>query len=336
MQSLSRFASSGGPLILDGNSIAKEVMNDVRRDVDALFKQYGRRPGLAAILVGDRGDSQSYVKKKVEACKSCGIHSFFYHRPELTSQRELGELVGELNNNPNCHGILVQLPLPKQINQNQILDMVAAEKDVDGFHPFNLGELCITSRQPKFVACTPLGCMELLKRANVALAGKSAVVVGRSQTVGLPMAQLLQRANATVTVAHSKTPNLAALLRTADVVVAATGQPLMVKGEWIKEGAAVIDVGINFVKDPTRKTGLKMVGDVDFETAAKRAGVITPVPGGVGPMTVAMLMRNTAQSARRFFEAQGPVPPEERGPEPEYTCPTACQGSSPRADEDLH
>jgi len=297
--------------------------------VNALYEQYGRKPGLAVILVGARGDSQAYVKKKVDACKACGIKSFSYRLPETAKQKDVLEIINELNRNPECHSTLVQLPLPKGMNQNAVLDQIAFEKDVDGFHPFNLGELCITTRVPRFVACTPTGCMEMLKRSGVPIEGRSAIVLGRSQIVGLPMAMLLQRANATVTIAHSKTPNMPELCKKADIVVAAIGKPQFVKGSWLKKGAAVLDVGINLIRDPSKKSGLRMVGDVDFESALPQAGVITPVPGGVGPMTVAMLMRNTVESARRFFKAQGPLSKEAReaaAKEPEYTCPTACHG----------
>lgn len=282
--------------ILNGNVISESVLSELKQEVAGLVAATGRRPGLAVILATDRPDSASYVKKKREACERVGIHSFHYKLPPSSRQQDVLEIINDLNKNKDCHGILVQLPLPKHMDQNFVLDSIQANKDVDGFHPFNLGELAIVSRQPKFAACTPTGCMELLRRAGVKVEGKHAVVVGRSQIVGLPMALLLERANATVTIAHSKTHDLGAIVRQGDIIVAASGQALMIKGEWIKPGAAVIDVGVNFIKDPTKKSGLRMVGDVEFETARLRAGVITPVPGGVGPMTIACLMRNCVQS----------------------------------------
>ena len=255
----------------------------------------GKAPGLAVVLVGERKDSATYVRMKKQAAKECGIVSLEASVPENITQDELIQVVRKFNEDPNCNGILVQLPLPKHINEEVILNEISIEKDVDGFHPLNIGKLSMKGRKPLFVPCTPKGCIELLDRMGVQIEGKNAVVVGRSNIVGIPVAMLLLHRNATVTICHSKTQDIAEKVKAADIVVAALGSAEFIKGSWIKQGAVVIDVGTNPVKDDSKKTGSKLVGDVEFEEAKKNAAMITPVPGGVGPMTVAMLMKNCVE-----------------------------------------
>jgi 5,10-methylene-tetrahydrofolate dehydrogenase/methenyl tetrahydrofolate cyclohydrolase len=230
-------------------------------------------------------------------CEELGIRSIGHKLPAETSQAELLKLVTELNADPEVNGILVQLPLPRHINEEAILNAIDLEKDVDGFHPVNIGRLAMKGRDPLFIPCTPYGVMVMLEESGVKISGAEAVVLGRSNIVGLPVAMLLQKADATVTICHSRTKDLAFHLRRADIVVAAIGRTEMVTGDMLKPGAVVIDVGINQKEDPTRKSGYRLVGDVDFESASQVAGAITPVPGGVGPMTIAMLMRNTLHAA---------------------------------------
>lgn len=260
--------------------------------------KHGKVPGLATVLVGERKDSQTYVRMKKKACAEVGITSFSNDLPEDISQEELLSVVRSLNDNPDIHGILVQLPLPDHIDDEGILGAVSLEKDVDGFHPINIGRLSMKRRTPLFVPCTPKGCIELLDRSGIEIEGKHAVVLGRSNIVGLPVAMLLLHRNATLTICHSRTKNLADVVREADILIAAVGRAEMVRGDWIKAGAAIIDVGINPVDDATRKRGYRLVGDVAFDEAQEVAAAITPVPGGVGPMTIAMLLRNTLDSAK--------------------------------------
>lgn len=288
--------------LIDGKAIAADIRVELRDEVKALEAKYGKAPGLAVVLVGSRKDSETYVRSKKKACAEVGIHSFGVDLPETATQEEVLSVVRDFNADPNVHGILVQLPLPSHIDEKAVLDAISIEKDVDGFHPENIGRLAMRGREPTYVSCTPAGCMELLRRAGVALKGKRAVVVGRSNIVGLPAALLLQNADATVTVVHSRTPDPASIVREADVVIAAVGRANFVKGDWIKPGAAVIDVGINAVDDDTKPRGYRLVGDVEFETAQPVAGAITPVPGGVGPMTIAMLMKNAVAGAKKAFE----------------------------------
>lgn len=294
--------------------------------MDELKEKYGKSPGLAVVLVGERKDSQTYVRNKKKACDEVGIVSYGTDLPETATEEEVLQVVASYNADPNVHGILVQLPLPKHMNEQKILDAISIEKDVDGFHPLNIGSLAMRGREPKFIPCTPKGCIELLKRAGVAMSGKKAAVVGRSNIVGMPAALLLQREDATVTVIHSRTPNAREICSTADIVIAACGKAEMVEGSWIKEGAAVIDVGINAVdvrfflpelgvilllllirfilQDANAKRGYRLVGDVNFNEASEKASYITPVPGGVGPMTIAMLLRNCVDGAKAAFEAE--------------------------------
>lgn len=288
--------------IIDGKAIAQTIRSEIASEVLYLSNKYGKVPGLAVVIVGCRKDSQSYVSMKRKACAEVGIKSFDVDLPEQVSEAELISKVHELNAHPDVHGILVQLPLPKHINEEKVLSEISIEKDVDGFHPLNIGKLAMKGREPLFLPCTPKGCLELLSRSGISIKGKKAVVVGRSNIVGLPVSLLLLKADATVTVVHSHTRDPESIIREADIIIAAAGQAMMVKGSWIKPGAAVIDVGTNAVNDPSRKSGYRLVGDVDFHEACKVAGWVTPVPGGVGPMTVAMLLKNTLEGAKRVME----------------------------------
>jgi methylenetetrahydrofolate dehydrogenase (NADP+)/methenyltetrahydrofolate cyclohydrolase len=276
--------------IIDGKAIAAKIRGEIAAEVAKLGAQ-GVTPGLAVVLVGEDPASKVYVSMKEKACKDVGIFSDEYKLPAETSETDLLLLIDKLNNDPKIHGILVQLPLPKQIDTEKVLEAISPEKDADGFHPYNVGRLVIG--KPLFQPCTPYGVMVMLKEAGVELAGKEVVVVGRSNIVGKPVAFMCLQQNATVTLCHSKTRDLAAKVGMADVVIAAVGQPEMIKGDWIKEGAVVIDVGVNRVGEK------KLVGDVEYIKASERASAITPVPGGVGPMTITMLLHNTLESAKR-------------------------------------
>jgi methylenetetrahydrofolate dehydrogenase (NADP+)/methenyltetrahydrofolate cyclohydrolase len=280
--------------IIDGKAIAADVRAKVAGEVKRLSSQHGLTPGLAVVLAGNNPASESYVGSKAKATKEAGMNSFDHRLPDSVSQADLLALVKKLNADPTVHGILVQLPLPKQIDAQAVLDAIDPNKDVDGFHPANAGRLA--SGLPALVPCTPLGCIMLAKTVHPSLAGMDAVVIGRSNIVGKPVTQLLLAENATVTITHSKTRDLPAVCRRADLLVAAIGRPEMVRGDWIKPGATVIDVGINRVPGSTPgKT--RLVGDVNFAEASQVAGAITPVPGGVGPMTIACLMVNTVRAA---------------------------------------
>jgi len=283
---------------IDGKEIGKKVRGEVRDGVSQMKADNdGYTPGLATVLVGDDTASSTYVRMKQRACEAAGINSFGHTMGGDTSQEEVLALVSKLNADPAVHGILVQLPLPDHIDEETILTAIDIEKDVDGFHPINIGRLAMKGRDPLFVPCTPAGCMRLLQESGIETSGAEAVIVGRSNIVGLPMAMLLQKANATVTICHSRTKDLTAHLKKADIVVAAIGWAEMITGDMLKPGCTVIDVGINRKDDETRKRGYRLVGDVEFDTAAEVAGAITPVPGGVGPMTIAMLMENTFHAA---------------------------------------
>jgi 5,10-methylene-tetrahydrofolate dehydrogenase/methenyl tetrahydrofolate cyclohydrolase len=290
--------------LIDGTAIAAKVRAQVADDVVAMVATTGKRPGLATVLVGDNPASHAYVKSKRKACAEAGIESFGNELPATASQAEVESLVSNLNARPDVHGILVQLPLPDHLDEEQVLNKISIDKDVDGFHPVNIGRLSMKGRKPSFVPCTPAGCMVLLKEAGAQFKGADAVVLGRSNIVGLPMAMLLLHSDCTVTICHSRTKDLAAVCREADILVAAVGRPLMVKRDWVKPGAYVIDVGINHVEDNTKKSGYRLVGDVDFDDVKDVAGAITPVPGGVGPMTIAMLLRNTVNGARAAYKLQ--------------------------------
>ena len=287
------------PRLLDGKSVAATVLDECRAEVAAL-KSRGTTPGLAVVLVGDDPASHVYVGSKVRACGELGIFSRKIELPASTTQDELLKVVRDLNADSAIHGILVQSPPPAHINEEEIIRAIDPRKDVDGFHPENVAKLAL--EDPKgFVPCTPAGCMKLLEVAGIETNGAEAVVVGRSMIVGKPMALLLvsKKSNATVTIAHSRSRDLQAICRRADILVAAVGRPEMVKADWVKPGAVVIDVGINRVADPSKKSGYRLTGDVAFEEVAPLCTAITPVPGGVGPMTIAMLMKNTLQAARQ-------------------------------------
>ena len=283
-------------IIIDGKEISKKLREDLNKEIKDLKKKYNAVPGLAVVQVGNVAASSVYVKAKTKSAKEVGIEVIDHHLEESISEEELLNLIEKLNTQKNVNGILVQLPLPKHMNEQLILDSIHPDKDADGFHPLNVGKLSIASHNDEnlLIPCTPYGCLLMLKGLNIELAGKNAVVVGRSNIVGKPMAQLLIKESCTVTVAHSKTKDLPGICQNADIVVAAVGRPKMIKGEWIKKGAIVIDVGINRIEveiDGERKN--KLVGDVDYKEAEKNASAITPVPGGVGPMTIACLLRNT-------------------------------------------
>ena len=286
--------------IIDGKKIAQEMRAEMAQELAALAAR-NITPGLAVILVGDNPASQVYVRNKALACKEIGIASFEHRVPGTCSEHRLLGLIAELNADQRVHGILVQLPLPKQINEHNVLNAVDPAKDVDGFHPVNVGKML--SGEETFLPCTPHGCQELLLRSGYDPAGKHVVILGRSNTVGKPLAAILMQkapgANATVTVCHSRTKNLAAITKQADILVAAIGAPEFVKARMVKEGAVVVDVGINRVEDPSKKSGYRLVGDVDFKRVSKKAKAITPVPGGVGPMTITMLLKNTIEAAKR-------------------------------------
>jgi len=275
-------------LVIDGKALAKQVRAEVKEEVDALARR-GVQPGLAVVLVGEDPASAIYVRNKTKACQQAGIAHFDHLLPATTREAQLLELVERLNRDPAVDGILVQLPLPAGIDSARVLLAVDPRKDVDGFHPANLGRL--VAGDPLFIPCTPRGILRMLKHADTPLKGADAVVVGRSVIVGKPTALLLLGEHCTVTICHSRTRDLPAVISRADVVVAAVGRPELVRGDWIKPGATVIDVGMN-------RDGEKIVGDVEYQAAAARARAISPVPGGVGPMTIAMLIANTVQSAR--------------------------------------
>ncbi len=297
--------------IIDGKAVAAAVRAEVKEEVAKLRAQ-GKVPGLATVLVGARPDSVSYVTSKRQSCAELGIESFHNELPENISQEELLALVKKLSADPCVHGILVQLPLPKHINEEVILNAIDIDKDVDGFHPVNVGKLGMKNREPLFAPCTPSGVIELLDRVGAKISGSRAVVLGRSNIVGLPASLLLLGRDATVTICHSRTKDIAAVCREADILVAAIGKPKFVKADMVKPGAYVIDVGVNgipvlnpdgtpAISEKTGKPKQKLVGDVDFDAVKEIAAAITPVPGGVGPMTIAMLMRNTLRGAKHAF-----------------------------------
>ncbi|XP_020596638.1 bifunctional protein FolD 4, chloroplastic-like isoform X2 [Phalaenopsis equestris] len=288
--------------LLDGKSVAKKIRDEIAIEIDKIKETTGIVPGLAVILVGSRKDSQTYVRNKKKACEDVGIASYEANLPEDCSEEEVIEHISQFNTNPSVHGILVQLPLPRHMHEEKILNAVIIEKDVDGFHPLNIGRLAMQGRDPLFVPCTPKGCIELLRRYEIEIKGKRAVVIGRSNIVGMPAALLLQRANATVTMVHSYTKNPEEITKQADIVISAAGVANLVRGSWLKPGAVVIDVGINPVDDPESARGYRLVGDVCFDEASEVVSAITPVPGGVGPMTIAMLLSNTLSSAKRLHK----------------------------------
>ena len=296
--------------IIDGKTFAEGLRARIAGHVRRLKDEYGITPGLAVVIVGYDPGSQIYVSQKAKQTVEVGMHSEKYELPADVSELEVLELVRRLNNDDKIHGILVQLPVPDHIDPNKIIATISPDKDVDCFTPASVGKLTIGLPGP--VSCTPLGCLMLLRETLGSLAGLNAVIVGRSNLVGKPMAQLLLRENCTVTVAHSRTKNLADVVRQADIVVAAVGRPQMIKGDWIKPGATVIDVGINRIDAPERGPGkTRLLGDVDFAAASQVAGAITPVPGGVGPMTIVCLLANTVTTASLI---NGLVPPKDLTP----------------------
>ncbi|KKO52076.1 bifunctional methylenetetrahydrofolate dehydrogenase/methenyltetrahydrofolate cyclohydrolase FolD [Paenibacillus sp. DMB20] len=277
--------------IISGKQVSEQIRESIAKEVQILTEK-GHRPGLAVVLVGEDPASQVYVRNKEKACHELGFYSEVHRLSPATSQEELLALVDKLNRQENIHGILVQLPLPKQINEKSVIDAIAPEKDVDGFHPVNVGNLMIGD--DSLLPCTPAGVIELIKRTGVSIEGKHAVVIGRSNIVGKPVSLLLQRENATVTMCHSRTANMAEIARQGDILVVAIGRANMIDGSYVKPGAVVIDVGMN------RLDNGKLAGDVDYESAKEFAGFITPVPGGVGPMTITMLMQNTLLASKRL------------------------------------
>lgn len=285
-------------VIIDGKKVSQDIKDELKIKVDDLKKK-GVTPGLAAVLVGDDPASAIYVRSKAKACEKIGVYSEVITRPADIDQREIESIVGELNERNDIDGILVQSPLPKHLDEPAVTLKINPKKDVDGFHPFNVG--CMLAGQPTFLPCTPYGIIELMRRYKIDPAGREVVVLGRSNIVGKPIAaMLLQKApmaNATVTICHSRTKNIGDVCRRADIIIAAIGQAAFVKSEMVKEGAVIIDVGINRIDDPAADKGYRVVGDVDFEACKSKASFITPVPGGVGLMTIAMLLTNTVRSA---------------------------------------
>lgn len=285
--------------IIDGKAIAAQVRAEVKEHTAALKEKHGVVPGLTVIIVGARKDSQSYVRNKEKFAKEVGFKGEVIEMPESATEKEVLAQVAKLNNDRSVHAILVQLPLPSHIDEHTVTDSIKVEKDVDGFLAVNIGNLCLKGGSPPLaVPCTPAGCVELLQRSGICVRGKDAIVLGRSNIVGMPMAALLQSMDATVTVCHSRTKDLKEKVRSADILVAALGKAEVVKGDWLKPGCVVIDVGINAIDDPSKKLGHRLVGDVDFAEASAVASYITPVPGGVGPMTIAMLLKNTLNLTR--------------------------------------
>jgi len=287
--------------IIDGKATARQMREEIAQGVVELKKEKGITPGLGVILVGDDPASHSYVRAKEKACEKSGIYSDNNCLPAETSEKQLLEMIEKMNSNTKIHGILVQLPLPDRIDEAKVLLAINPEKDVDGFHPVNIGKM--VSGQASFLPCTPNGIIQLLKRYEIKTEGAEVVIVGRSNIVGKPLANMLiqktDAGNATVTVCHTRTKDITAHTRRADIIIAAAGRPNMITADMVKEGAAVIDVGVNRVEDSSKKKGYRLVGDVDFEAVKEKAGFITPVPGGVGPMTITMLLYNTLESARR-------------------------------------
>jgi methylenetetrahydrofolate dehydrogenase (NADP+)/methenyltetrahydrofolate cyclohydrolase len=283
--------------IIDGEAVAGRIREEIKATVERMVAEHGTRPGLATVIVGDNPASQQYVRMKRNRCKKVGIESFGHELAAESTQEEVEGLVRELGADPRVHGILVQLPLPDHLDEEAVLNTIPLTKDVDGFHPVNIGRLAMKGRKPLFIPCTPAGVITLLEEAGAEFDGAEAVVLGRSNIVGMPAAMLLIHRNATVTICHSRTKDLPGVCRQADILVAAVGRARMVKGDWVKPGAYVIDVGSNRIDDPTQERGYRWVGDVDFDEVKEVAGALTPSPGGVGPMTIAGLLQNTLRAA---------------------------------------
>jgi methylenetetrahydrofolate dehydrogenase (NADP+)/methenyltetrahydrofolate cyclohydrolase len=287
--------------VLSGEEVAREMREEMKQEVEELKSAHGIIPGLGVVMVGDNPASKSYIRGKRRACDGIGIHSVEHNAPADTPTRDIIAIVQQLNADPDIHGILVQLPLPDGLDESEVLNAVDPDKDVDGLHPVNLGRLL--RGEQGFIPCTPHGVQQILLRGGIDVAGKHVVVVGRSVLVGKPLANLLLKkgpgANATVTVCHTGTSDLSAFTRQADILIVAAGRPSTITADMVREGAVVIDVGVNQVEDTTRKRGYRLVGDVDFDSVRQTASVITPVPGGVGPMTITMLLYNTILSSKR-------------------------------------
>ncbi|XP_021716147.1 bifunctional protein FolD 2-like [Chenopodium quinoa] len=293
-----------GPIakIIDGKSIAAIIKSQVASDIMRMKDAVGKQPCLVIVLVGERDDSHSFVRTKIKACNEVGISSSVVELHADCTEDEALHVVSSLNKDPSVHGVLVQLPLPEHLDEEKIMDVINPEKDVDGFHPLNMGCLAIKGREPLFVPCAAKSCIDVLLRSGTEISGKNAVVIGRSKIVGLPVSLLLQRHQATVSVVHSFTKNPQEITREADIVITDVGVPNMVRGNWLKPGAVVIDTGTNAVKDPDREHGFHLTGDVCFEETVKVASIITPVPGGLGPVTISMLLSNTLDSAKRAYK----------------------------------
>ena len=286
--------------IISGKQIAEEMRAEMKVEIEELKTKHNIVPGLTVVLVGEDPASQVYVRNKKKSCEQIGINSVEHKLPADTPEDELLALVDKLNNDEAVHGILVQLPLPKQIDEHKVLNLIVPDKDVDGFHPVNVGRMLVGD--PVFLPCTPHGVQQMLVRSGIEIEGSHVVIVGRSNIVGKPVAAILMQkkknANATITICHSRTKNLPEVTRLGDILIAAIGVPEFVKADMVREGAAVIDVGVNRVEDPSKKSGFKLVGDVDFEAVKEKAGAISPVPGGAGPMTITMLLHNTIRAAK--------------------------------------
>ena len=279
--------------IIDGKSLSQSIRENIKQQIAERVARGLNSPGLATILVGNNPASRTYVRNKHRACEDVGIRNISHELPKETSQEDLEALIKKLNDDPEVTGILLQLPLPRHLDEESLLAAIKLTKDVDGFNPINVGRIALRGLAPVFVPCTPAGIMEMLKEYNAPIQGANAVVIGRSNIVGMPVSLLLTKENATVTICHSKTRDLATITRNADILIAAIGKPGFVTADMVKPGAYVIDVGINSVDDPSRKSGYRLVGDVAYDEVVEVAGAITPVPGGVGPMTIAMLLKNT-------------------------------------------
>lgn len=281
-------------MLIDGKAISKEIRNQIKEEIENLDKN--QPPGLGIVMVGDRTDSATYVRMKKRACNEVGIHHEEVRLSENVSQEVLLEKIRSLNINSSIHGILIQLPLPDHIDTNKVLKSVLREKDVDGFHPENVGNLTLNRLDNVLMPCTPKGCIELLDKYNIEIEGKHVVVIGKSSIVGMPLSLLLLHREATVSVCHIKTKNIKEITRQADILISACGQAQMIKADWLKDGCVVIDVGINSIEDANAKHGYRIVGDVHFNDVREKVSAITPVPGGVGPMTIAMLLKNTVSA----------------------------------------
>lgn len=285
--------------IIDGKAIAATIKQEIAQEIEQRKAQSLPEPGLATVLIGDNPASQSYVRSKIKTCSALGIRSFSYTLPEDVTQHDVLALIRELNENPEVNGILVQLPLPEHLDETEIIAHIAPSKDVDGIHPYNAGLLSRKYIEPLFYPCTPAGIIRLIRSVRPDISGMNAVVIGRSSIVGMPTAMMLSRENATPTICNSYTKNIDSICRNADIIVAAAGSPELVKGSWVKPGAILIDVGINHVPDSSSPKGYRLCGDIDFNECIGTAQAITPVPGGVGPMTIAMLMSNTLRAVKQ-------------------------------------